>query len=223
MPRLSVVTTVYNEQARLKVSLNSILNQTYDDFEFIIVDDGSTDQSFNIMSDVHESTFRDPRIRIIKLDKNVGRAAAANIGIAQAKGSLIARHDADDISLPRRFELQTARFSPQIGAVGGAINTSNGIQHHPAVITKEIYRKMHINHPTLMFRTEYFGLAQGYDEKLIRCSDWDFCCRLYKAGCSMVNIAEPLVEYHTPPEDPQYYRDVHIVMGRWAEEWKRLT
>ncbi|MFO0971604.1 MAG: glycosyltransferase [Candidatus Saccharimonadales bacterium] len=97
-PLISVVMSVYNGEDFLKAAIESILNQTFRDFEFIIINDGSTDSSKKIID-----SYKDPRIVSIN-QKNIGLIASLNKGISKAKGKYIARMDADDISLPNRFE-----------------------------------------------------------------------------------------------------------------------
>ena len=97
-PKVSVVMSVYNGEKYLKEAIDSILNQTYKDFEFIIVNDGSTDESLEIIK-----SYNDPRIVLIR-QENKGLATALNEGIKIAKGEYIARMDADDISEPERFK-----------------------------------------------------------------------------------------------------------------------
>jgi len=100
-PAVSVVMPVYNGEKYLRESIDSILNQTYTDYEFIIVNDGSNDKTEEIIL-----SYNDNRIRYIKNEKNLQIVKSLNRGIELAKGRYIARMDADDISLPRRFEKQ---------------------------------------------------------------------------------------------------------------------
>ncbi|MBI5094602.1 MAG: glycosyltransferase family 2 protein [Candidatus Hydrogenedentes bacterium] len=101
-PAVSVVMSVYNGERYLAEAIESILGQTYRDFEFIIIDDGSTDESLKI---VEGYASRDNRIRLVSRP-NRGLAAALNDGIEIARAPIIARMDADDVSLPKRFEKQ---------------------------------------------------------------------------------------------------------------------
>src|SRR5687767_7542953 len=97
-PLISVLLPVYNAEKYLRESIDSILKQTYSNFEFLILNDGSTDGSEEIIK-----SYSDPRIRYSK-HENCGLAATLNKGIEQAKGEIIARQDQDDISLPERFQ-----------------------------------------------------------------------------------------------------------------------
>jgi glycosyltransferase involved in cell wall biosynthesis len=101
MPQISVLMPVYNAERFLKEAIDSILWQTFTDFEFIIIDDCSTDSSPEILQ-----SYTDPRIRLFRNEKNLGISATLNRGIELARAPLIARMDADDVSYPRRLQLQ---------------------------------------------------------------------------------------------------------------------
>ena len=102
MPKISVIMTVYNtEEKYLREAIESVLNQTFSDFEFIIVDDGSTNNAVEVVK-----SYRDERIKLVLNGKNLGMAKSSNIGLEMAQGEYIARMDSDDISLPERFEKQ---------------------------------------------------------------------------------------------------------------------
>ena len=116
-PSVSVVMPVYNGERYLAETIGSVLGQTYRDFEFIVVDDGSSDSSAHI---VQKFTGRDTRIRFIPLSRNEGKGSARNHGIAAARGEYIAAMDADDISLPNRLSRQVSflHANPDIGVLG---------------------------------------------------------------------------------------------------------
>ena len=117
-PLVSVVMPVYNRETFLAEAIQSILAQTYTNFEFIIVDDGSTDRSIEVIQN-----YRDPRIRLIQLPKNQGISAARNAGNKLAQGEFIAAMDSDDIALPRRLERQIKYMHshPDIGICGASV------------------------------------------------------------------------------------------------------
>jgi glycosyltransferase involved in cell wall biosynthesis len=98
---VSVILPCYNSESLIGQAVKSILNQTFEDWELIIVDDASTDQSFNIVTGI-----QDNRIKLVQLSKNSGYPVAMNEGIAMAKGKYIARMDADDVSAPTRLQEQ---------------------------------------------------------------------------------------------------------------------
>lgn len=115
-PEVSVIMPVYNGEAFVAEAMQSILNQTYTDFELLIIDDGSTDNSLQVAR-----SFQDPRIRVVVLEKNIGLAHVRNRGIEEARGTFIAWIDCDDINLPTRLAQQVTlmRAKPGIGLCGG--------------------------------------------------------------------------------------------------------
>src|SRR5215469_11490611 len=119
VPRVSVVIGAYNGERFLRPAIESILNQTFRDFELIVIDDCSTDNSPQILRE-----FTDERMRLIRNERNLGIAGTTNKGIAAARGEYIALQDHDDLSWPTRFECQVAFLDshPQAGMVGSSCN-----------------------------------------------------------------------------------------------------
>ena len=115
MPKVSVVMPAYNAEAYIGAAMESILSQSFGDFEFLILNDCSTDGTEAIIQ-----SYDDPRIVYIKNEKNMGVAATLNKGLAAAQGEYIARMDADDFSLPQRFEKQVAYLDahPEVVVLG---------------------------------------------------------------------------------------------------------
>ena len=109
--------SVYNGERYLRPAVESILNQSYPDFEFIVIDDGSADNSRNILA---EYAVQDSRLRIIPNETNLGLTRSLNKAIGLAHGRYLGRQDADDISLPQRLERQVAFLNahPEVGLVG---------------------------------------------------------------------------------------------------------
>ena len=103
-PSVTVLMTMFNAAAHLRASVGSVLSQTFGDFEFVIVDDGSRDDSAAIVE-----SYRDARIRLVRNERNKGQTPCLNQGLALARGAWVARQDADDISLPRRLERQVEK------------------------------------------------------------------------------------------------------------------
>ncbi len=169
---ISVVMAVYNGAAYLVEAIESVLGQTYKDFEFVIVDDGSTDATPAIIRDY---SARDSRIVSVQLPSNQGMFAALNAGIADAKGDLIARFDSDDIMIENRLERQlsylkkhpevsvAASYSYLISDRGKVIGKSMPIAdierakrtHNPSLF-------LEIVHPTVMMRKADFEAVGGY-------------------------------------------------------------
>jgi glycosyltransferase involved in cell wall biosynthesis len=127
---VSVLLPVYNAELFLKEAIESIINQSYSNFEFIIINDGSTDNSENIIL-----SFNDPRIRYIKNDTNIKLIATLNKGIALSNGEYIIRMDADDISLPNRIDEQVIFMNshPDVGVCGTFIKVLGGDKNEKIV------------------------------------------------------------------------------------------
>ena len=125
-PKVTVLMPVYNGEKYLKEAITSILLQTFDDFEFLIINDGSSDASVDIIQ-----SFRDPRIRLVHNDTNIGLIATLNKGLKLAHGKYVARMDQDDISLPRRLEKQTYFMdnNPDVGVCGTWIKLFMGLDY----------------------------------------------------------------------------------------------
>ena len=118
-PKISVVMSVYNGTPYLRECIESILNQTCKDFEFIIIDDGSSDNTWKILT---EYANQNQQIKLFKNEENIGLTKSLNKGLKLAGGEYIARQDADDVSLPDRFELQTRFLDAhlEVGALGSS-------------------------------------------------------------------------------------------------------
>jgi glycosyltransferase involved in cell wall biosynthesis len=188
---ISVVMAVYNGEKYLRESIESILVQTYTHFELIIVNDGSTDETKNILS-----TFNDNRITIIHLENNLGAANALNIGIKAIKGEWIAIQDADDISLPNKLEAQLRFINEHndVYAVGSLIECISGTANVPNrqlriestrnyLSSKEqinAYR-FYLNplcHGSVLFSKSIIDKIGGYDPQLKICYDYDLWLRM---------------------------------------------
>jgi glycosyltransferase involved in cell wall biosynthesis len=201
-PRVSVVMTVYNGMPFLPAAVDSILNQSLQDFTFIIVNDGSTDDSSAFLA-----SLSDPRI-VLHHQTNQGQQAAANFGIRQAKTEFIARMDADDISSLDRLEKQVAFLdrNPQVGLVGGQIlrlgSKRAGLPSNLPITHKNIVDALMMNrhgmcNATTMFRTELFHRIGGYWKHNIA-EDWDLFLRLAEIS-ELANLADILLStrFHT--------------------------
>jgi len=176
MPPVSVIMAVYNGEKWLAAAIDSMLAQTLANFEFIIVDDGSQDRSADIVKSYQD---RDARIRFIKLEHNVGKAAAWNHAIDASTGDYIARIDSDDVSLPERLQKQVdyMRSNPEIGALGtfalvvdeelNPIFDYKVPQHH-AFIALNIFLGWCVLDPSVMMRRDLLTACGGYDPTLVR-------------------------------------------------------
>ena len=195
--------SVYNTEKYLSEAIESILNQTYSDFEFIIIDDGSTDKSLEI---IQQYAQKDKRIRVILNKENIGLAKSLNKGIAQAKGKYIARMDADDISLSVRLQVQFnfLESNPEISVVGSNYTQidSNGIKSHasnrpcsPARVWWGLFFDNMIAHPTVMMSRSIFtdGGIQ-YNEQVSVAQDFELWHQVIKKY-DISNLADALLLY----------------------------
>jgi glycosyltransferase involved in cell wall biosynthesis len=159
MPKVSVIMPAYNAEKYIAEAIDSILGQTFGDFEFIILNDCSKDRTEEIIL-----SYKDERIVYLKNEQNMGVAATLNKGLEVAKGEYIARMDADDISMPERFEKQVAYLdnNPQTVVCGSAIMpfSEEGNQpvrqfaHDPAKAKVELLYAPCVAHPVVMIRAD---------------------------------------------------------------------
>lgn len=202
-PYISVVMSVYNAERYLTQAIESILNQSFTNFEFIIIEDCSTDNSLAIIKEFAE---KDARIRLIQKAENrrmAGFIENLNIGLNEAKGKYIARMDADDISYPNRFEKQVKFLdeNPDIFMVGSSVNfideEDKFIKKHSAIelhekIAEMMPKNIAMYHPVLMFRNDS---EVRYREKMLYCEDYDLYLRLILEGKRFYNFTEVLLNY----------------------------
>ena len=195
-PKISIVTAVYNGETYLEQSISSMLSQTFDGFEFIIVDDGSTDNTLQKLQQID-----DPRIRVIH-QKNQGQTQALIHGIEQAFGELIARMDADDYSLPDRLMRQVEFMDahPKVVFCGSRFQELYGGNLYPQRVqftqtnseVKNIISCFNpFAHSAVVFRREAYLKVGGYNKKFIIGMDYDLWVRLMEIG-EAYNIDEVL-------------------------------
>lgn len=207
LPLVSVLLPVHNAAAYIKPAIESILKQSFSGFELLIINDGSTDNSAELIY-----SFNDPRIIYINNERNLGLIASLNKGIHLAKGKYIARMDADDLSLPGRFQLQVTKmesdsgiavlasfvdFINEDGEVTGTWNTDR-----EAVSEEAIRRLMPqtncIAHPTVMMRADV-AKKFLYLENQKGAEDWDLWLRILAAGKRIAKLPEVLLHYRVHP------------------------
>ena len=163
---VSIVMTVFNGDRFLSQSIESILTQSFEDFEFIVVDDGSTDHSWEIISKYQES---DVRIRPIRMGKNQGVARAANAGLELASGKYIARMDSDDISLPERLTEQVLFMEShsEVGILGGRMRYMN--EDGKLLNVLPIVQKPVDIHWAFMFESPFLNPTVMFRKALLDC------------------------------------------------------
>ena len=199
-PNVSVIIPTYNRASLLARSINSILRQTFQDFEIIIVDDASTDNTQEVVS-----TIRDPRIRYLKHETNRGGSAARNTGISAAQGDFIAFQDSDDEWLPEKLAKQVnilADALPNVGVVYTGFWRIQGDQKEyipgPEIQVKEgnIHRELlkgnFVTTQAVLVKKECFQKVGMFDETLPRLQDWELFLRIAK-HFEFRYVPEPLV------------------------------
>lgn len=196
-PKITVLLPVYNCELYIKEAVDSILNQTYSDFEFLIIDDASTDATVAIIK-----TYNDPRIQLIQKPQNSGYTNSLNYGLSIAKGEYIARMDGDDISLPERFAKQVAFLDANLDVIlCGTFYSIIGTERVVTVpenfedIKLALLRKCCFGHPTVMIRKNSLDrLLVIYDVNKEPAEDYDLWVRLLAIG-KMHNLQEVLLNY----------------------------
>ncbi len=200
-PLVSVIMPVYNTQLYLKASIESILSQTLEDFEFLIFNDGSTDESDELIR-----TFRDSRIRYFSSEENRGYVYHLNKGLITAKGKYTARMDSDDVSVPERLEKQVEflESNPEVGILGSRCEVIDENDKHITYSNhylkdEELRVRLLTDscfvHPSVVMRKAILSQYQfQYDHALMPAEDYDLWVRL--AGVTkLANLDEVLLKY----------------------------
>lgn len=210
-PLISVVLPAYNGARHLAAAIESVLNQTFSDFQLVVVDDGSTDNTWQIVQ-----SFADPRIIAIRHRENLGLVGALCTGLSAGNSPLVARHDQDDLSMPTRFERQVDFLSrrPDVALLGTwarVIGTGSETNlryvpqlHHAADETIIRWLLLWNNpfvHGSVMFRRTAMERVGGYsaDEALTPPEDYELWSRI-ASELVVANIPEELVVYRQSPQ-----------------------
>lgn len=202
-PMVTILLPVYNGSKYLAEAIESMLAQTFADFEFLIINDGSTDNTGEIIS-----SHADNRIRLITHTQNQGLVTALNHGLAEARGTYIARMDADDISAPDRLEKQFAYMEqhPEIAALGTGIATFGRENHQewrpllPDEVHCHLLFHSTLAHPSVMLRRsvlERFSLY--YDDAYKHAEDYKLWVQLSRHA-QLANVPEVLLYYRVHDE-----------------------
>ena len=201
-PLVSVVMPAYNAEKFAVKSIQSVLNQTFKNFELIIVDDASSDKTPQIIKEIQRI---DPRIRIITNKTNLLIAKSLNIGIKSARAKFIARMDIDDIAHPDRLALQyeLLKKNPKIAIVGANMtiidDKDNEItkREYPTsskALKKLMFRYSPFGHPVIMIRKSIFNEFGGYKENIFPCEDIHLWFQI-GSKYEFASIAKPLLKY----------------------------
>jgi GT2 family glycosyltransferase len=201
-PRLSVIMSVYNDAKYLPKAIESILAQEFSDFEFLIVDDGSTDESRSI---IDRFSGQDRRIRAFH-QPNRGLIYSLNLMIARARSPLLARMDGDDISLPKRLSTQLAylELNPDIGVLGTGADTIDelgkpGLRRFdnvtdPDAVVADLMNGPPLCHPSVVMRRDVVERVGGYHPAFLHCEDYDLWLRLSEVT-RLSSLPERLILY----------------------------
>jgi glycosyltransferase involved in cell wall biosynthesis len=238
MPNISVILPAYNAEKYLGEAIESILNQSFQDFEFLIFNDGSTDATKEIIKG-----YNDSRIIAYHSDVNKGYVHWLNEGIKQAKGKYIARMDADDISLSERFQLQYDYMEthPEIGVCGSQIEIigSGDLVKKPLTdndIRWWFFIGNPIAHPVVMIRKEVLSQHQlFYKNELKPAEDYDMWCRMAQIT-KIANLQTILLKYRYHPSQESaanagiqninfdkgyenFLRSIKVSVNRFKKDW----
>jgi len=229
-PTVSVIIPTYNRELLITRAIRSVLNQTYRDFELIVVDDGSIDNTVGIVNG-----FNDPRIKYIRHDKNRGVAAARNTGIKAARGSYIAFQDSDDEWLPTKLEKQLQAFTaapPKVGVVySGVWRVENNKKTYFIHYAKRgnlyysLFKLGFIYLQSAMVKKECFFKVGIFDEEIPGAEDWELWLRIskyYHFRC----IEEPSVSIYDTPDSlsKQQNLDIkiyHFILTKYQDDFKK--
>lgn len=202
-PEVSVVMPAYNAERFLREAIDSILSQTLASLELVVVDDGSTDTTPEILAGIH-----DPRCRIVR-QANSGLPRALNAGIAASTAPLVARMDADDVAEPDRLRLQVAylREHPEVGAVGtratvidedGRVTGAMDVPTDPADIRRRLIVRNLLVHPAVTMRRDALQRAGLYDAAFPAAEEYDLWFRMLRVA-ELANLPNRLLRYRVLP------------------------
>lgn len=196
MPKVSVIMGIYNVEDTIKDAIDSIMKQTYQEFELILCDDGSNDKTYDIALQ-YKNQYPN-KVVLLKNEKNMGLNYTLNKCLAEAKGIYIARMDGDDICVPERFmeELYVLENEPDIAIVSSDMSHFDelgtwGRISHPTYPKKiDFLRGTPFCHAPCMVRKEAYDAVEGYsvDDRLLRVEDYHLWMKMYQAGYRGKNI-----------------------------------
>jgi glycosyltransferase involved in cell wall biosynthesis len=232
LPLVSVSISVFNAEQYLRPAIESILNQSFQDFELLLLDDGSVDQSLKILQ---EYTAKDSRIQVISRE-NRGVPKTRNELLAMAQGEFVAVMDADDIALPDRLARQVKFLQqhPEVVCVGGSYQLIDeagrlvlaryAVPECDAEIQAQLLAGFgSIHHPCLLIRKAAMLQVGGYNETMVTGSDLDLLLRLGEVG-QLVNLRDPVLQYRLHSQsitERNYTRPEEEVRAACERAWKR--
>lgn len=207
MPLVSVIMTAYNAALYIDQAIESIIKQTFKNWELIVVDDGSKDKTLKIIKNY---TKQDPRIKLIINDKNIGQALARNQALKIARGKYVAVLDADDYAYPQRLAKQSAFLNkyPGLTLVGSAATLidkngkkigSKNKPSNPEIIAYKMLIQNQFIHSTMMYKLRDILAIGMYRHEFQHAEDYDLCARLLTAKYRLTNLPEQLVAHRIHP------------------------
>jgi len=232
-PTVSVIIPTYNRAHLVGRAIKSVLDQTYQDFELIVIDDASTDNTEEVVK-----SFNDERIKYLKHDENKGGAAARNTGIKVARGEYIAFQDSDDEWFSQKLEKQMKVFeaaSPEVGVVYTGFwriesnkkiyIPSEKVARKEGNIHAELLRGNFVDTPTAVVKKDCFAKVGIFDERLPRLQDWELFIRIskdYHFKC----VDEPLlISYYQPhsisADQSALIRALKLILEKHFEDFKK--
>ncbi len=210
MPRISIILPALNASATIEETIQSLLAQTYRDFEVVLIDDGSTDQT----AEVAQRYAQDVAVRVMRHEFPMGVAESLNDGIRNSDSEFIARIDADDLAIANRLQAQVDLLEqlPEVDICGSAMQvfSSNAagetydkyILAHPCddvKIRTALLQRCAIAHPSVMCRRTLFTDVGLYDPEMDFAEDYDLWCRASMQGKKFANLPEVLMRYRVHP------------------------
>lgn len=226
---ISVIMPTYNREKTIKRAIDSVLNQTYQDIELIIVDDYSTDDTEKVISRIN-----DKRLRYIKLEKNSGACHARNVGLDNAKGEYIAFQDSDDEWIKDKLDKQLKMLTEN--KVDIIFCSAKHIGKNEIIIPKEklneqqiknkIFKSNFISTQTILATKACFEQVR-FDEKMPRFQDWDLIIRMLE-NFSIIHIDEPLVNVYIQSDSISKCKDkaikaLELMLNKYQTELKNFT
>ena len=202
-PAVSVVLPTYNRAPLLGRALRSVLGQSYGDFEVLVIDDGSTDETAGVVAAVG-----DPRVRYVRLARNTGAGAARNVGIRMSRGKFLAFQDSDDEWLPSKLAKQMSAFGRGPSGLGVVYSDMQRVwgdgtttyRAAPDVLPGRLvgtwfYQVCDLGVQSTLIRREWLDAAGHFNEELPALEDLEMFIRLSRL-CAFERLREPLVRYH---------------------------
>ena len=223
-PKISVIMAVYNGQDYLNKAIDSILNQTFTDFEFIIVDDCSSDNTILIIN-----SYDDKRIKLFRNKVNRGQTPSLNIAVNKSKGFYLARIDADDIYMPNKLEVQFEfmQRNSDVSVCGtmsncidenGNIYSNRSFPINPTDIYFRMFYHSPVNHVSVIMRASDIKKVGTYDENYPICADFALWSKLIKHGYKLANVPLMLTKFRVHTKS----LTVENKLGKSAEESSQI-